>query len=133
MTSFSNLLIFKQLSKDSRLTSRSTFFGLIKKYSYIPTNSQLVASIMEYTPTDGIKIERCLNGKNKLEQIQGLTSLGKLEATSLGNYMLEEVHSKDLQFIAIRLYQFKQLNYEPVTETCIFEGRDAEQVISALL
>lgn len=51
--------------------------------------------------------------------------------TANGNYMAEVCTSQDGAFIALRLYQFINMNYEPVIGTCRFEGEKA-QIIKRL-
>ena len=46
-----------------------------------------------------------------------------------GNYMLEFASSADKSFLALRLLQFQQMIYEPVTPTLTFEGDEAQKLI----
>ena len=42
-----------------------------------------------------------------------------------GNYMMEVCVSRDGGFVALQLFQYEQLGYEPASDMLIYEGEDA--------
>ena len=55
----------------------------------------------------------------------------RLKSIPNGNYMVEICTSRDGQFVAVLLLQFVNMNYEPVSAVCIYEGPTA-QVLNGL-
>lgn len=131
MAKFSNLTISKELAKDNRISINKSLFGLCRNVTYQPTQSKIKSRKIEFTQEDGSKLERTMKaGGNDCALL--FSKLGKLHETTLGNYLLEECHSLDCEFIAMRLSQFSQMSYQPVTDICIYEGADAKAVISCI-
>lgn len=131
MSKFSNLAISKELAKDNRISIKKSLFGLCCNVAYQPTQSKITSRKIEFTQEDGSKLERTMKaGSNDSAQL--FSKLGKLHETTLGNYLLEECHSVDGEFIAMQLSQFSQMSYQPVTDICIYEGDDAKTVINCL-
>lgn len=130
MANFNGMTISERIVKDSRIYIKTALFGLFKKYYYASTNSKIKGIKMEFSPSDGIKIEHALSNKEKAVSL--IYEIGKLNTTPLGNYLLEIGLSEDKQFIAIMLFQFKMLNYEPVSDVCIFEGDEAKKIAEIL-
>lgn len=131
MPSFKNLEISKELSQDNRITVKNSFFGLICTPIYQPTHSKISAFKKEYAQEEGGKLERIMNG-NSTDKAQKIANIADLQEAPLGNYLLELCHSADKQFVALRLFKFSQMVYQPVTELCIFEGDDAQAIINRL-
>ena len=55
-----------------------------------------------------------------------------MNETPNGNYILEACVSRDGTYVALLLLQYKQLDYEPVTDVLVYEGESA-QIISRIL
>ena len=79
--------------------------------------------VSEYSPEDGARIKRILT----VPYENLATAIGDFHPKTVdyGNYLAEVCASRDGEFLTIQLFQFQQLNYEPVTEVLIFEGQDA--------
>ena len=123
--------MWSDIAKKKLVHSRKTLLGLSTKWFYAPTGSQLTATRREYSPTDGQILEQALNAPSD-KALAHLGCLKQLAQAAIGNYMLETVSSADKQFMAMRLYQYQQLAYRPVSPLCIFEGHDAEAVCRLL-
>ena len=132
MANINNMTIAETLIGNNLVTTSKSFFGLISKSVYRPTGSRLTALKKEYDPLNGNKIEYALNS-DTCKRAQSIASLGHIADSPIGNCLLEACYSADHKFAAVRLLQFSQLKYQPVTDTCVFENDEAESVISSLL
>lgn len=118
--------MWNSICDNSRISVKSSMFGLKTTAIYLPTHSTIKAETLEYSPETGDKLKRIIESpKDQLDKAIGLF---RPQTTVNGNYMLEKLSSQDGQFVALQLLQFHQLSYEPVTEVLIFEGKDAEVV-----
>ena len=126
MANIKNLQMWNSICDNSRISVKSSMFGLKTTAIYLPTQSTIKAETLEYSPETGDKLKRIIESpKDQLDKAIGLF---RPQPTVNGNYMLEKLSSQDGQFVALQLLQFHQLSYEPVTEVLIFEGKDAEVV-----
>ena len=126
MANIKNLQMWNSICDNSRISVKSSMFGLKTTAIYLPTQSTIKAETLEYSPETGDKLKRIIESpKDQLDKAVGLF---RPQTTVNGNYMLEKLTSQDGQFVALQLLQFHQLSYEPVTEVLIFEGKDAEVV-----
>ena len=118
--------MWNSICDNSRISVKSSMFGLKTTAIYLPTQSTIKAETLEYSPETGDKLKRIIESpKDQLDKAIGLF---RPQTTVNGNYMLEKLTSQDGQFVALQLLQFHQLSYEPVTGVLIFEGKDAEVV-----
>ena len=126
MANIKNLQMWNSICDNSRISVKSSMFGLKTTAIYLPTQSTIKAETLEYSPETGDKLKRIIESpKDQLDKAIGLF---RPQTTVNGNYMLEKLTSQDGQFVALQLLQFHQLSYEPVTEVLIFEDKDAEVV-----
>ena len=126
MANIKNLQMWNSICDNSRISVKSSMFGLKTTAIYLPTHSTIKAETLEYSPETGDKLKRIIESpKDQLDKAIGLF---RPQPTVNGNYMLEKLSSQDGQFVALQLLQFHQLSYEPVTEVLFFEGKDAEVV-----
>lgn len=116
------------LAKDSRINIKKSLFGT--KWTYTPTDSKLKAFKHEYNPENGKAMEKAINAAED-KRADLLASLQVSEA-AMGNYQLEGVRTDDSQFVALRLYQYQNLRYQPVSPLCVFEGDEAAKVANRL-
>ena len=97
------------------------------KAIYTPTQSQAKAIILEYTPSEGERVERLLD--MPLDKMAAeIQQKGKPVAGANGNFRLELCLSDDRQFCAVQLLHFGDFQYRPVFEPRFYEGKDAETV-----
>ena len=129
MANIKNLQMWKDICADARISISKSMLGLKTTAVYAPTQSVIDACTFQYIPQDGDRICRILSTPREdlAEAIKGF----RPKEVPNGNYMLEVARSRDGQFVALLLQQFKQMSYEPVTGTIFFVGVDAK-IISQL-
>lgn len=126
MANIKNLRMWESICTDARVSITKTFFGLHTAATYLPTNSVIDAGTFEYSPEDGKHLKSILGmPKEKMAD-----SIGDYhpKTTDYGNYLVEVAVSRDKRFLAVQLFQFVKLNYEPMMEVIIFEGEAAMTV-----
>jgi len=126
MANIKNLQMWNDICADARISIRKSFFGLRTTAVYRPTGSIIDARILEFSPADGNHLKQIFYTSGiELDRIIGDF---RPKPISNGNYLAEVCTSRDGIFLAVRIYQYSQLNYNPVTDTLIFEGDDARTV-----
>ena len=122
MANIKNLEMAAALSANQHIElKKSLFFGA--KAIYTPTQSQVKASILEYTPTEGERVARLLD--MPLDKMAAdIQQKGKPAAGANGNFRLEFCQSDDRQFCALQLFRFGDFRYNPVSEPRFYEGKD---------
>lgn len=126
MANIKNLQMWSDICSDARISINKSFFGLRTIAVYNPTGSIIDARIFEFSPSDGNHLRLILNTSGiELDRIIGDF---RPKPITNGNYMAEVCTSRDGIFLAVRLYQYSQLNYNPITDAFIFEGDDARAV-----
>ena len=118
--------MWDDICNDSRIRVRSEFFGIRTIAIYVPPQSVVDAETIEYTQKDGDRLLRILTAPRE-ELIKTIGDF-RPEPTQNGNYLLEIARSRNSQFAALLLMQYKQLRYEAVTPTLVFEGEEAQVV-----
>ena len=97
------------------------------KAIYTPTQSVAKAIILEYTPSEGERVEHLL--EMPLDKMAAdIQQKGKPAAGANGNFRLEVCLSDDHQFCALQLLRFGDFQYKPVFEPRFYEGKDVEAV-----
>ena len=126
MANIKNLRMWESICTDARIGITKSLFGLRTKAIYQPTGSVIDAETFEYSPEDGKRIKSILEmpRERMAESIQGFHPT----TVDYGNYLTEVGLSRDGAFLAVQLFQFVKLNYEPVTEVIIFEGKEAATI-----
>ena len=124
MPSLKSLEMAGAVSSHENIIIKKSLFST--KAVYAPTQSGVKAKILEYSPTEGERLERLLNMPidKMMDEIQ---RKGKPVAGDVGNFRLEVCLSTDRQFCAIQLFRFLELTYRPVTEPLFYEGSDADK------
>lgn len=126
MANINSMAMSADLAQDQRVNKQKSFFGLSTTWTYAPTGSKLKPFKYEYNPEDGKAVENAMNASGD-KRADLLTHLN-VDHVSMGNYMLEAVRSDDGQFVALRLYQYQQLRFQPVSPLCLLEGDEAAKV-----
>ncbi|MBO4664118.1 MAG: hypothetical protein IKQ72_06790 [Bacteroidaceae bacterium] len=129
MANIKNLQMWNDICRDVRVHISKSFFGFYTTATYIPTDSIIDAHTIEYTPTDGERLRHIMFSPRAI--LSDVIGDYHPKPTVNGNYMMEVCCSRDWNFVALQLHQYLRLNYEPVTETLIFEGEEA-RIISRL-
>ena len=125
MSSIKNLEMAADLSAYSHIEIKKSLFST--KAIYTPTQSQAKAIILEYTPTEGERVERLLD--MPLDKMAAdIQQKGKPATGANGNFRLELCLSDDRQFCAVQLLRFGDFQYKPVFDPRFYEGKDAETI-----
>lgn len=124
MANIKNLRMWESICADGRIALSKSLFGLRTTATYRPTGSVIDAHTMEYSPEDGKHLKHILD----MPREKMADSIGDFRprTTDYGNFLAEVAVSRDGAFLAVQLFQFVKLNYEPVTDVLIFEGKEAE-------
>ncbi len=126
MANIKNLQMWDSICADARISISKSLFGLRTTATFKPTNSVIDANTFEYSPEDGKRVKNILDmPKEKI-----VDAIGNLcpKTADYGNYRAEVCISRDGEFLAVQLFQFEKLNYEPVTGILIFEGKKAAAI-----
>ena len=107
------------------ITIKKSLFST--KAVYTPTQSQIKVVILEYSPSDGERVERLL--AMPLDKMgEDIAQKGKPLAKDNGNFRLEFCLSDDHQFCALQLFRFSDFVYHPVFDPRFYKGKDVETV-----
>jgi hypothetical protein len=125
MSSIKNLEMAAALSTYEHIEIKKSLFST--KAIYTPTQSQAKAIILEYTPSEGERVEHLLD--MPLDKMAAdIQQKGKPVAGANGNFRLELCLSDDHQFCGLQLFRFGDFKYNPVFEPRFYEGKDAETI-----
>ncbi len=108
------------------ITRRSTFFGLINRLVYAPTDSRLNFTCRYYAPIlrEELKELFALGGQ-VLEN--RLAKMNRFEQAVNGNLLVECCVSADKEFAALQLKHFEQIDYQPISDVRFLQGESAMQ------
>ena len=128
MTKLKNLDMAEALSKNGCVAIKNSFFGLVEKVTYTPTDSPIRAQAYEYSADNGEQLSRLLD-LNSQQLEDKLNSGVKVRSTPIGNFRAEVCVSDDCQFLAVNIMRFENFEYSPVMPVRFFSGHDAEVAI----
>ena len=116
----------ESVALQSYITRRSTFFGLINRLVYAPTDSRLNFTYRYYAPIlrEELKELFALGGQ-VLEK--RLAKMNRFEQAVNGNLLVECCVSADKEFAALQLKHFEQIDYQPISEVRFLQGEPAMQ------
>ena len=123
MSSIKNLEMAAALSAYQHIEIKKSLFST--KAIYTPTQSQVKACILEYSPFEGERVARLLD--MPLDKMAAdIQQKGKPATGANGNFRLELCLSDDHQFCGRQLFRFGDFQYKPVFEPRFYEGKDVE-------
>ena len=116
----------ESVALQSYITRKSTFFGLITRLVYAPTDSRLNFTYRYYAPIlrEELKELFALGGQ-VLEN--RLAKMNRFEQAVNGNLLVECCVSADKEFAALQLKHFEQIDYQPISEVRFLQGESAMQ------
>ena len=116
----------ESVALQSYITRRSTFFGLINRLVYAPTDSRLNFTYRYYAPIlrEELKELFALGGQ-VLEN--RLAKMNRFEQAVNGNLLVECCVSADKEFAALQLKHFEQIDYQPISDVRFLQGESAMQ------
>lgn len=123
MANIKNLQMWNTICTDARISISKSMLGLRTTATYIPSNSVIDIKTLEYTSADGERLKRLLTSPHEnLEK-----AIGDFHPTHTvnGNFEAELCVSRDGAFLAVQLFQFVLMKYEPVTGVLVYEGPEA--------
>ena len=108
------------------ITRKSSFFGLINRLVYAPTDSRLNFTCRYYAPIlrEELKELFALGGQ-VLEN--RLAKMNRFEQAVNGNLLVECCVSADKEFAALQLKHFEQIDYQPISDVRFLQGESAMQ------
>ena len=116
----------ESVALQSYITRKSSFFGLINRLVYAPTDSRLNFPCRYYAPIlrEELKELFALGGQ-VLEK--RLAKMHRFEQAVNGNLLVECCVSADKEFAALQLKHFEQIDYQPISEVRFLQGESAMQ------
>lgn len=116
----------ESVALQSYITRKSSFFGLINRLVYAPTDSRLNFTCRYYAPIlrEELKELFALGGQ-VLEK--RLAKMHRFEQAVNGNLLVECCVSADKEFAALQLKHFEQIDYQPISEVRFLQGESAMQ------
>ena len=116
----------ESVALQSYITRKSSFFGLINRLVYAPTDSRLNFTSRYYAPIlrEELKELFALGGQ-VLEK--RLAKTNRFEQAVNGNLLVECCVSADKEFAALQLKHFEQIDYQPIGEVRFLQGESAMQ------
>lgn len=110
----------------SYITRKTTFFGLINRLVYSPTDSRLNFTSRYYAPILREELKELFAlGDQVLEK--RLAKMNRFEQAMNGNLLVECCVSADKQFVALQLKHFEQIDYQPISDVRFLQGESAMQ------
>ncbi|MBR1732461.1 MAG: hypothetical protein IJ729_01780 [Alloprevotella sp.] len=131
MPNIKKLEMAAAVSAHRNVSVKSSLFGLLTTAVYEPTRSKLSAAQYYYTTDGGARLEALLRSPEE-GMGKALNACAGLERRAVCNVRLDVCRSADAQFLALQLFRYEDYLYHPVCAPRIFEGSDAEHIISVL-
>lgn len=104
----------------------SLFFGLFHRLLYAPTASALQFDSRYYAPVLREELKEIFALSDQAFE-KRLAKISRYEQAVNGNMQVECCFSKDREFGALRLMQYAQIDYQPVSEVRFVQGDVAKQ------
>ena len=116
----------ESVALQSYITRKSSFFGLINRLVYAPTDSRLNFTCRYYAPIlrEELKELFALGGQVLEKRLAKMT---RFEQAVNGNLLVECCVSADKEFAALQLKHFEQIDYQPISEVRFLQGESAMQ------
>lgn len=116
----------ESVALQSYITRKSSFFGLINRLVYAPTDSRLNFTCRYYAPILREELKELFAlGDQVLEK--RLAKMNRFEQAVNGNLLVECCVSADKEFAALQLKHFEQIDYQPISEVRFLQGESAMQ------
>lgn len=114
------------VAQQSYIIDDSLFFGLFHRFLYAPTASTLQFESRYYAPVLREELKELFASSDDAFE-KRLAKLNRYEQAVNGNMQVECCFSKDREFGALRLMQYAQIDYQPVSEVRFLQGEAAKQ------
>lgn len=131
MANFKHLEIAPQVANHPNIYIKQSFLGLKTRVFYQPTYSEVDSVRKYFTMSSGKAIVDFLR-KYIDSKCNQLPSSLLIEYDANGNYCMEMCSSRDGQFVALQMFKYCNLAYNPVCDIIIYEGHDADVLKKAI-
>ena len=131
MASLKNMEMASVVASHPHIFVKHGFLGLYSKVYYRPTLAEVDCIRNYYTVSSGNAIHQFLLKFQNDPSCAEHTHL-KLDFDPNGNYCMELCVARDGSFCVVQLFRYGELEYVPVTEVKIYEGREAELLSGVL-
>ena len=129
MSSIKSLDMAAAVSAYKNITIKKSLFST--KAIYTPTGSIVKAMVLEYSPSEGEKVQHLLD--MPLDKMAAdIAQKGKPATGVNGNFRLEICLSDDHQFCALQLFRFADFSYRSLFDPRFYEGNDVEYIAKLL-
>lgn len=108
------------------IENKPVCFGLFHRLIYAPTGSSLEFADRFYPPILREELKELFT-LNDQALANRLAKINRYEQAINGNMFVECCFSKDKEFVAIRLMQYVQIDYQPVSEVRFLQGDATKQ------
>lgn len=116
--------MWNDICADSRVYISKSWFGLKTVAKCASTGSVIEPKKVQLDQQDGERLQRIL--RTSSESLILAVEDFHLKESYNGRYMLECCVSKDETYVAMLLFQFKNFDYEPVSDVVVYEGENAK-------
>ena len=114
------------VAQQSYIIDDSLFFGLFHRLLYAPTASTLQFESRYYAPVLREELKELFALRDQAFE-KRLAKLQRYEQAVNGNMQIECCFSKDKEFGALRLKQYEQIDYQPISDVRFVQGDAAKQ------
>lgn len=131
MANFRHLEIAPQVASHPNIYIKKSFLGFKTRVFYQPTYSEVDSVRKYFTMSSGSDICDFLRCCAKGE-CSHLPEHLSIEYNDNGNYCLEMCSARDGQFVALQMFKYINLEYQPVCDIIIYEGNEAKNLKKAI-
>lgn len=131
MTKFKNMEIAAAVAKNPHIFVKKSLWGLKTKVYYQPSYAEVDSVRRFYTMSSGSAIKRFLDEYSE-GKCSGKKKTITIEYDDNGNYCLEMCSSRDGEFVAVQLFRYSDLSYNPVSDIVMYEGDRAHVLKRAI-
>ena len=114
------------VAQQTYIIDDSLFFGLFHRFLYAPTAGTLQFDSRYYAPVLRDELKEIFALSDQAFE-KRLAKLNRYEQAVNGNMLVECCFSKDREFGALRLMQYAQIDYQPVSDVRFVQGDVAKQ------
>lgn len=127
MPNIKNLNMADAIFNNKNVEVEKTFFGLFSNVIYKATESRIDTQQLYLTTQEADKVKKILDAAP--ENFHSVVeSIGTITPADYGNMRVDICLSRDHQFVALQLLQFKDFDYRPISDAKIYEEDKAEEI-----
>lgn len=131
MAKISNLEMWPELQADSRVSVKSSFFGMCERAVLVSNGQALKVVKRDYQPESASKLEHLLSQPD--DKLASAAAATTINATPVGNIRLDVCFTADHEFAAVQMLRFGDYQYRAVTRPRVLEGAAARAFMDFIL